>query len=256
MRRRNGYQKDKDDLFVRLTLVQLTAAVLIFLLLFLLVRKEDGLSVRIRNEFETLMGQDWDIAGWFNGESRPVYSGGSEEDEICIPVIGDLPDVGNDGALILTGAAAVRERSEASFLTESFYENDDPVLPVVGAVTSDYGERIHPITGEESFHSGRDIAADEGDDIFAVYDGVVTAVGVGESSGNYVKIDHGNGLVALYCHCSEVYASEGDRVRKGDIVAAVGETGAATGPHLHFEIRLNGELTDPSVVLDRAARVR
>ena len=129
------------------------------------------------------------------------------------------------------------------------------MLPVSGPVTSGYGERIHPITGEESFHSGRDIAADEGDAISAVYDGEVIDVGVGELSGNYVKIDHGGGLVALYCYCSEVSAREGDAVRKGDIIAAVGQTGAATGPHLHFEIRVDGELKDPAEVLDIAADV-
>ena len=158
--------------------------------------------------------------------------------------------------MILTAVSTASAKASSSALTESFYGNDAPVLPVSGPVTSDYGERIHPITGEDSFHSGRDIGAEEGALISAVYDGEVIDTGVGELSGNYVKIDHGDGMVALYCHCSQVFVSVGDAVRKGDVIAAVGHTGAATGPHLHFEIRLNGELTDPAQVLDGAVCVR
>ena len=256
--RRGNENKKKDSLFFRLTVVQITAAVLIFLLLFLLIRKDGESAVRIRNEFLALMTRDWDVAGWFRTESQSVFSDRESEDDICIPAFGENNDAGSERtgtAVILTSAAPVKKDASSVCLTESFYEESAPVMPVIGPVTSDYGQRIHPITGEESFHSGRDISADEGDDILAVYDGIVIDVGVGELSGNYVKIDHGEGLVALYCHCSEVYASEGDAVRKGDIIAAVGATGAATGPHLHFEVRQDGELIDPSAVLDRAIRV-
>ena len=288
MRRGKKNKREKDEMFLRLTLVQAAAAVLIFLTLFLLIRREDGLHLRIRGEFESLMAQDWDIAGLFSEKAESAFSGGRREDGISLPqpdgetagaggadgtaaailtaggndTAGDtaIMTAAGDGtggktAVLLTAKGASAPKAAAGPLTESFYGDDAPVRPVCGPVTSDYGERIHPITGEESFHSGRDIAADEGDDVSAVYDGVVIDVGVGELSGNYVKIDHGNGLVALYCHCSEVYAKEGDAVRKGDIIAAVGQTGAATGPHLHFEIRVNGELRDPSAVLDIAENV-
>ena len=255
MRRGNGNAKKKDDLFVRLTAVQLAAALLIFLLLFLLVRRDDGLSLRIRNEFESLLSQDWDIAGLFSGDPRTAFSVQQEDEGVCLPVSGN--ETRSDGSsVILTAAASAERKTEASCLTDSFYEEDEPVMPVMGMVTSNYGSRIHPITGEESFHSGRDIAADEGTDISAVWDGVVLATGVGEQSGNYIKIDHGNGMTALYCHCSAVYANKGDTVRRGDIIAAVGQTGAATGPHLHFEIRIDGELRDPAEVLDEAVCVR
>ena len=257
MRQSKKRKNQRKDAFLRLTAVQLAAAVFIFLLLFLLIRKDGAAAVRIREEYSSMMAGDWDIAGWFRSDSRSVFT--EQEDEaICIPAFG------NDGrtekekggsALILASAAPVETKKAAGALTDSFYEEDAPVIPVCGTVTSDYGNRIHPITGEESFHSGRDIAADEGTDILSVFDGVVTDTGVGELSGNYVKIDHGRGLTALYCHCSSVYVKTGDAVRKGDIIAAVGETGAATGPHLHFEIRRNGELTDPAAVLDQAIDV-
>ena len=299
---RRGNRREKDDAFLRLTLVQLAASVLVFLTLFLLIRREDGLHLRIRSEFEALMAQDWDIAGLFRGDAKPAFSGGRQEDGLRLPYPDGKTANGDDGnenpaviltatngsadenaaehsensrgaggnaallfsedgkgadgnAAILTAARAVSPGTAADSLTETFYGDDAPVLPASGPVTSDYGERVHPITGEDSFHSGRDIAADEGDDVRAVYDGTVIETGVGELSGNYVKIDHGSGLVALYCHCSAVFVSEGDAVRKGDIIAAVGQTGAATGPHLHFEIRVNGELRDPAAVLDIAENV-
>ena len=284
--RRGRDRRERDDMFLRLTLVQVAAALLVFLTLFLLIRREDGLHLRLRGEFEQLMEQDWDIAGLFGGEARSAFSAGQETDGVRLPgaaapkedgtadesaaviLTADRREStrtaartssagknGGSGVLLLAAAGAAPSPAEGSLLTESFYGDDAPVLPVNGPVTSDYGERIHPITGVESFHSGRDIAAAEGTGISAVYDGTVTDVGVGELSGNYVKIDHGDGLTALYCHCSEVYAEEGDAVRKGDIIAAVGQTGAATGPHLHFEIRIDGELRDPAAVLDAAENV-
>lgn len=249
----------KDDTFLRLTLVQLASAVLIFLLLFLLIRKDEGMMTRITEEFASLTQEDWDLTALMKGDARSVFSqDGGDAYEIVLP--GGEPQTSSASAqtpgVILTAASSAAGKPSSSVLTESFYGSDAPVLPVSGPVTSDYGERIHPITGEESFHSGRDIGAEEGAGISAVYDGVVVDTGVGELSGNYVKIDHGDGLVALYCHCSKVLVEAGDAVRKGDVIAAVGHTGAATGPHLHFEIRLNGELTDPARVLDGAVGVR
>ena len=255
MRRTNSGKKKKDDLFLRLTAVQLAAAILLFFLLFLLVRKDDVLAMQIKNELETLLEQDWDLAGWWQAGTSSVFSGDGQED-LLVPVLADQTRGANAAAVTLTAVAARTKEPDLPLLTESFYGDDAPVMPVNGTVTSEYGDRIHPITGEESFHSGRDIAAAEGTDIFAVFDGVVLATGVGELSGNYVKIDHGGGLVALYCHCSDVFVDQGDAVRKGDIIAAVGETGAATGPHLHFEIRQNGELVDPAGLLEQATRVR
>ncbi|MBQ6066133.1 MAG: M23 family metallopeptidase [Clostridia bacterium] len=254
MRSGKRYTEKKGDPFLRLTFIQLAAAVLVFCLLFLLVKKDGSLAARITGEFEALMSRDWDIAAALKEEYEAVFSGGDEDGQAYVPVFGAQTQPEQENAVLLT-AAADDNKAQGAFLTESFYASSEPVLPVCGPVTSDYGYRIHPIYGGESFHSGRDISADEGTGIRAVYDGVVADVGVGESSGNYVKIDHGNGLVALYCHCSLVYAKEGDVVRKGDIIAAVGHTGAATGPHLHFEIRVDGELCDPAELLDRAENV-
>lgn len=123
------------------------------------------------------------------------------------------------------------------------------VRPVEGRVTSSYGYRIHPITKKLGFHRGMDVAAEKGARIAAAYYGTVTEVGYSDGNGNYITIDHENGLETTYCHCSEILAVEGAVVRAGETVARVGDTGMATGPHLHLELRLNGVLHNPAWLL-------
>lgn len=114
-------------------------------------------------------------------------------------------------------------------------------LPVSGTITSPQGYRTDPITGEISYHSGTDISAPEGTPILAAADGTVTIANAtdswGGSYGYYVKIDHGGGLTTLYAHCSSICVTVGQQVLAGQVVAYVGQTGRATGPHLHFEVQ-------------------
>lgn len=114
-------------------------------------------------------------------------------------------------------------------------------LPIVGTITSPQGYRTDPFIGEVSYHSGTDISAPEGTPILAAADGTVTLANAtdswGGSYGYYVKIDHGDGLTTLYAHCSSICVTKNQQVRVGQIIAYVGQTGRATGPHLHFEVR-------------------
>ena len=114
-------------------------------------------------------------------------------------------------------------------------------LPVAGTITSPQGYRTDPITGETSYHSGTDIAVPEGTPILAAADGTVTVANAldswGGSYGYYVKLDHGDGLTTLYAHCSSICVTAGQQVKAGEVIAYVGQTGRATGPHLHFEVR-------------------
>lgn len=113
-------------------------------------------------------------------------------------------------------------------------------LPVAGTITSPQGYRTDPITGETSYHSGTDIAVPEGTPILAAADGTVTVANAldswGGSYGYYVKLDHGDGLTTLYAHCSSICVTAGQQVKAGEVIAYVGQTGRATGPHLHFEV--------------------
>ena len=116
-------------------------------------------------------------------------------------------------------------------------------LPVAGTITSQFGHRVDPITGEVSSHTGTDIACAEGTPILAAADGVITvANGLdswGGSYGYYIQIDHGGGLETLYAHCSSICVTTGQQVQSGQVIGYVGHTGRATGSHLHFEIHIN-----------------
>ena len=113
-------------------------------------------------------------------------------------------------------------------------------------VSSGYGWRVHPISGERSFHTGIDIALPTGTEILAGFDGTVTRVAYdADGYGNVVVIDNGNGVQALYAHCYVVFVSEGQRVSAGDVIATVGSTGNSTGPHLHMEVIRNGRRLNP-----------
>jgi murein DD-endopeptidase MepM/ murein hydrolase activator NlpD len=117
--------------------------------------------------------------------------------------------------------------------------------PTSGYVTSEFGYRIHPIAGNLKFHTGIDIGADYGTPIEAADGGRVIYNSWFGGYGNTIIIDHGKGIVTLYAHCSELFVKSGQLVVKGQKIALVGSTGNSTGPHLHFEVRKNGEPTNP-----------
>ena len=119
------------------------------------------------------------------------------------------------------------------------------MYPSQGPITSQFGNRFHPVLGYSRFHAGTDFGADTGTPIQAAETGIVIFAGWYGGYGNAVILDHGGGVTTLYGHASRLSVSEGETVKKGDAIAAVGTTGLSTGPHLHFEVRLNGEPVDP-----------
>lgn len=121
----------------------------------------------------------------------------------------------------------------------------DYCTPVCGTLTSNFGYREHPVEGEERFHYGVDLAADTGTAISCFADGTVTAVGESSSYGRYCIVTHEGGYSTLYAHCSRVTASSGTAVKEGQKIAEVGESGMATGPHLHFELHRDGTYLNP-----------
>ncbi|MFN5855643.1 MAG: peptidoglycan DD-metalloendopeptidase family protein [Pseudanabaenaceae cyanobacterium] len=136
------------------------------------------------------------------------------------------------------------------------------LMPATGPITSGFGWRVHPITGEQRLHKGIDIGAAMGAPILAASDGVVTEAGWTDGGyGNIVELKHPDGTLTLYAHTSRVLVSKGDTVKRGDVIAEVGSTGRSTGPHLHFEVQPDGKTAvDPMdfiaanhVVLDLAA---
>ena len=121
-------------------------------------------------------------------------------------------------------------------------------LTITGTITSQFGYRTDPISGETSYHSGTDIAAPDGSPILAAAGGTVTIANAldswGGGYGYYVRIDHGNGLETLYAHCSTICVMTGQQVQAGQVIGYVGQTGRATGNHLHFEVYQDGQRGD------------
>jgi len=126
------------------------------------------------------------------------------------------------------------------------------LLPIHGWISSPFGYRRHPYDGGYRLHAGVDIAADPGTPVRAPANGTVIFAGYREGYGKVVVIDHGYGIRTLFAHTARLYTSLGVRVRRGSVIAEVGSTGMATGPHLHYEVRKNGVPVNPITFFSRA----
>jgi murein DD-endopeptidase MepM/ murein hydrolase activator NlpD len=123
------------------------------------------------------------------------------------------------------------------------------VWPVAGWLSSYYGTRKDPFTNDKDFHPGLDISADYGQPVVATGDATVSAAGANGAYGNMVMLDHGFGIVTKYGHLSRIAVADGQQVKRGDVIGYVGSTGRSTGSHLHYEIWMNGSLTNPMTLL-------
>jgi murein DD-endopeptidase MepM/ murein hydrolase activator NlpD len=128
--------------------------------------------------------------------------------------------------------------------------------PVQGVVTSSFGSRLDPFKGEGAFHTGIDIATNQGDAVRSPADGIVLKAGMGTGYGREVVVDHGHGVETLYAHLSGFAVIAGQDVHRGDILGYVGSSGHSTGPHLHYEVRIHDTPVNPSKYLPGAAASR
>lgn len=183
-----------------------------------------------------------------------------DEPELAIPqtiyVAGESPleskflNLGGEGEKILAEDVELDEVIEGASLTE-YPVAVQGVLPTCGRISSKFGFRDDPFTGERKFHGGMDIATPTGTPIAAVYGGrVIKAVESDTGYGNHIIIRHSDGLITIYGHCSKLLVETGTVVRAGEIIAEVGSTGNSTGPHLHFEARINGVKVSPAYLVD------
>jgi murein DD-endopeptidase MepM/ murein hydrolase activator NlpD len=190
----------------------------------------------------------------------PYAAGGSQSigaDPFSTPVIGDDPatrhlrDALLDSRLEGLAFEANRQLSSLTELVDYFTAQDEllastpSVWPAAGWVTSGFGVRDDPYTGERVMHLGVDVSAREGTHVVAPASGVVVYEGQRGAYGNMVAIDHGNGLVTHYAHLSRTLVTVGDQVKRGQHIGNVGNTGRSTGPHLHYEVRAGGVPVNP-----------
>lgn len=144
-------------------------------------------------------------------------------------------------------AMTAKIQSSGSSSTNSVYIGGELAWPTPSTsyITSPFGYRIHPIYGYRKYHTGIDIGASYGSNIVAANSGTVILSGWNGGYGKCIVVDHGGGVSTLYAHCSSLNVGYGQTVTRGQSIAAVGSTGASTGPHLHFEVRVNGEYKNP-----------
>ncbi|KFE72422.1 M23 family metallopeptidase [Hyalangium minutum] len=155
------------------------------------------------------------------------------------------------GRLDKLSAEATRQEQSLQELQAYFQDqrsllaSTPSIWPARGWVTSDFGQRLDPYTADRIMHQGLDIAAPHGKEVFSPSDGTVVFAGLEGGYGNVIVIDHGYGIKTRYGHLSKILVKAGDRVKRGALIAAVGNTGRSTGPHLHYEVRVNGIPQNP-----------
>lgn len=227
---------------------QLLASALLFAVLVGVKVAFPQMAEQYRDRARAILSHETDFAAAFSAVGRAV--GGEEMAQAAhdayVAVFGAeetaaVAVMGEDRIAAAYGEDNIPERAELFQSVLGF----DYADPVKGTLSSGFGYRDHPIEGVERFHYGLDIAAETGAVIRSFADGTVLAVGESSDLGKYVEVAHANGFTTLYAHCSKVTASSGQSVRLGDPIAEVGESGEATGPHLHFELHRDTQYLNP-----------
>lgn len=293
-RQRNARRAVRNDALVVALTAQVLVCILLLLLVALLKKTDTQRYEGVRQEYNALTAEkpsgslsetfatleSWlaGLFGCFNKTQEEVYDSEAQWDE---PAEEDTPadeaafrfnynyllpaqaeaeveaTLGQGGAFpVDTGGADRAALPPPEGATYARVELDAPVRPpVAGLVTSEFSYRDHPLTSEEDFHTGIDIAAEEGRSILAALPGKVAEAGWSDIYGNFVRVQHAHNLETFYAHCSAILVEEGTQVRQGERIAKVGSTGIATGPHLHFSVIVDGLYTDPYWVLQDNIRV-
>jgi murein DD-endopeptidase MepM/ murein hydrolase activator NlpD len=172
--------------------------------------------------------------------AAPVLSGAFGAPDNSFGVLRDILGVIEERlASVRTG---VERRQALASATPSIW-------PIAGWISSSFGNRRDPFSGQVDFHPGLDISGDHGQQIHAPADGVVTSAGYAGNYGNLLTLDHGFGLTTRYGHLSRFGVSPGEQVRRGQVIGYVGSTGRSTSSHLHYEVLVNGQLTNPLKLL-------
>jgi murein DD-endopeptidase MepM/ murein hydrolase activator NlpD len=184
-------------------------------------------------------------------ESDPQAQGvGAVENQFTRLTTADAPAV-LSSKLDKLSAEATRQEQSLQQLHDYFQDQKSllastpSVWPARGWVTSDFGQRLDPYTADRVMHQGLDIAAPHGKEVVAPAEGTVVFAGLEGGYGNVLVIDHGYGIKTRYGHLAKITVKAGDRIKRGQVIAIIGNTGRSTGPHLHYEVRVNGIPQNP-----------
>lgn len=221
-------------------IVQLVVCIFAVVSVFLIGRLSPQTFEFIRDEYNRIMSVDMD-AKEIASSAKKVIKRAEATDE------GQTAEKSTERKNVNTVKSAAD--GEVMAVMSLFKSDEEITVPVHGEITSEYGNRTNPVSGEYLMHSGVDIAASQGTEIRAAYSGIVSEVGSNSVGGNYISLVHKDGSETLYCHCSKIIAEKGDVIRAGETIALVGSTGRSTGPHLHFEITVDGKTENPLLYL-------
>lgn len=221
-------------------IVQLVVCIFAVVSVFLIGRLSPQTFEFIRDEYNRIMSVDVD-AKEIASSAKKVIERAEATDE------GQTAEKSTERKNVNTVKSAAD--GEVMAVMSLFKSDEEITVPVHGEITSEYGNRTNPVSGEYLMHSGVDIAASQGTEIRAAYSGIVSEVGSNSVGGNYISLVHKDGSETLYCHCSKIIAEKGDVIRAGETIALVGSTGRSTGPHLHFEITVDGKTENPLLYL-------
>ncbi len=221
-------------------IVQLVVCIFAVASVFLIGRLSPQTFEFIRDEYNRIMSVDMD-AKEIASSAKKVIERAEATDE------GQTAEKSTERKNVNTVKSAAD--GEVMAVMSLFKSDEEITVPVHGEITSEYGNRTNPVSGEYLMHSGVDIAASQGTEIRAAYSGIVSEVGSNSVGGNYISLVHKDGSETLYCHCSKIIAEKGDVIRAGETIALVGSTGRSTGPHLHFEITVDGKTENPLLYL-------
>lgn len=265
--KKQNVQKNKTDYLIKIILLQCVLCILIAGGVF--AASKLGLSAfnDMKNDFNNIMKNDMsvsDVAEDIKDAAQIVMAHPDEtektDEKKIIPsqdsmvniyeVISD--DTGESVAVgeIVTDGSGGGDMAASGSSFAPYFVSVDAVMPVKNArLTSPFGYRVNPVSGNYGFHTGIDLAVPEGTPISASFYGEIVKTGESDVWGKYVLMRHSDAFETYYCHMSEIYVEEGAVIRQGETIGLVGSTGWSTGPHLHFEVRIDGVRVDPERLL-------
>lgn len=223
-------------------IVQTVVCIIAVLIVFLIGRLSPQTFDFIKDEYNRIMSMDM-------GADEMAASAKSVIDKASIPSQKKEEETAKSHEKESADQSKTESDDRTLAVMSLFKSNEEITVPVHGEITSEYGNRTNPVSGEYLMHSGVDIAADSGTAIRAAYSGIVSDVGSNSVGGNYISLVHKDGSETLYCHCSKIIAQKGDVIRAGETIALVGSTGRSTGSHLHFEMCIGDKTVDPLIYL-------
>lgn len=266
--------KTKTDYLVRLILLQSVLCIIVVSGIFLVSKVSPTAYAKMREDYLRIMQNDMsagemveqlkDAADFVfkpSDSAKPAMSANVATESSAEKITVDSFEVTSDetgetvavGEIIQNGSGGGDMESREAAKGTSFapyYVSVEPVLPVKGArITSRFGYRTNPVSGNYGFHTGLDLAAAEGTPVSAAFYGRIAETGESDVWGKYVLMEHSDGFATYYCHLSEIYVREDAIIRQGETIGLVGSTGWSTGPHLHFEVRINEVRVDPEKLL-------